>query len=160
MEPVDAPGLEVDEDPEATRASGRVETAGRWFLAAVVVAALCGVLGGAGPLVRADAADGPLAVRFDRFARLDAPLALDITLPPGDSAFVLSGGLSDHLQVEGLSPSATSETAVPEGVRYTVLVEGGPSRVRVHARPLRFGVVRGAVVAGGRRVAVRHLVYP
>lgn len=129
----------------------------RGVLAVVVGLAALGLFGGAGPLVRTSTSVGGLEVEYDRFGRLDAPLAMTIHLPPGDSSFALEGDLASRLRIEGLSPSAQSETAVADGVRY--VIRGG--RVRIHARPQRFGVLDGAVVLeDGARANVRLVVYP
>ena len=161
MAPVRAPGIEADRDPGYVR---RAAAVGRWARGVLAVAlglALLGVFGGAGPLVRTtEAGEEGFGVRYDRFARLDAPLAVEVRLPSGASAVTLGGDLASGLQVEAVSPAPGAEAGVPGGVRYAVDVRPGAA-VTVHARPLRFGVLRGAVALDdGRRLPVRVVVYP
>ena len=161
MERLRTPGLEADRDPAYVR---RAAAVGRWARAALAVAvglAVLGVFGGAGPLVRTDVrgAEG-FGVRYDRFARIDAPVAVEVRLPEGATAVTFEGDLAGGLQVEAVSPAPQSEAATPVGVRYTFDVAPG-APVTVHARPLRFGVLRGAVALDrGERLAVRAVVYP
>ncbi|WP_412069115.1 hypothetical protein [Rubrivirga sp. IMCC43871] len=162
MEPLDAPGLDVRDDPAHQRRAVVVGRVARAVLAGVVGLAALGVFGGGGPLVRAEAA-GPdgFTVRYDRFARLDAPLRLDVALPPGDSAVTVTGDLATDLQMEATSPAPRSEQSRPDGVRFVVASGPGPATLTLHARPLRFGVLRGALLLDdGRRLAVRHVIYP
>ena len=155
------PGLEADTDPTYARRAAAVARVARVGLALVVGLAVLGVFGGAGPLVRAGAAgERGFAVAYDRFARLDAPVTVEVRLPPGDSAFVLAGALAAGLQVEAVSPAPRSETATADGVRYTVDVEPDEP-VTFHARPLRFGVLHGGVALDrGDRLDVAVVVYP
>lgn len=160
MEPVRLAGLDVEDDPAFHRRATRVGRAARVVLAVIVGLALLGVFGGAGPLVGARAA-GPdgFAVRYDRFARLDAPLRIHVVLPRGDSAFTLTGDLAADLRVDAVSPAPAAEEATAEGVRVVASSPGGT--VTVHGRPLRFGRLRGAVALdGGRRLRIAHVVYP
>lgn len=160
MEAPATPGLGVDPEPGYAVLADRVARVGRWALAAVLVLAALGVFGGAGPLVatRASGADG-FAVRYDRFARLDAPLEIAVTLPPGDSAFTLSGDLATDLDVEAVSPAPDAERATADGTRYAV--DASDRVATVHGRPARFGVLGGAVrLDGGERLDLRVVVYP
>ncbi len=158
MEPLATPGLDVERDPGYVRQSAAVSRATRWAMSAVVVLALAGAFGGAGPLVQARASSGPLSVDAARFARLDAPLVVRVALPPGDSAFTITGDLARDLQIESVAPAPSAESTVASGHRFVVDAPGGAV---VHARPLRFGVLRGAVrLDGGREVGVRMVVYP
>ncbi len=163
MEAPEAAGLQADTDPAFARTLAAV---GRWtrgVLAVVVGLALLGVFGGAGPLVRAAVAgERGFAVSYDRFARLDAPLSVEVRVPPGDSALTLTGDLATALQTETVAPSPRSQaaTATATGLRYAVDVSDGQP-VTVFARPLRFGVLRGGVALdGGDRLDVTVVVYP
>ncbi|PAP76277.1 hypothetical protein [Rubrivirga marina] len=161
MTPTLAPGLEVRPDPEYARRAAAVGAWARGALAVAVGLALLGVFGGGGPLTRTTVAgEGGFAVRYDRFARLDAPVAVEVRLPRGASAMTFEADFADGLQVEAVSPAARAEAAVAGGVRYAFDAAPGAA-VTVHARPLRFGVLRGAVALdGGERLAVRAVVYP
>ena len=158
MEHVPTPGLQADRDEAFAVRSGHVARLSRWGLAVVVGLAALGLFGGAGPLVPTTTARGGLTVRYDRFARLDAPLRLAITVPASDSAFWLTGDLGRDLQIESFSPSSVAESLAATGVRYRVASSGA---VRIEARPSRFGVLDGAVALdGGERVDLRIVVYP
>lgn len=153
MEPLATPDLDADRDPTFVRRAAAVSRVTRVALAAGVALALAGVFGGAGPLVQTEEVAGGLTVRYDRFARLDAPLAVRVD---GDSAFTVTGDLAGALQVEAVAPAPSAESATAGARRFVV---DGPATVR--ARPLRFGVLRGTVVLdGGARVPVRIVVYP
>ena len=158
MEALATPDLDAERDPGFVRQSAAVSRATRWVMGAVVGLALAGVFGGAGPLAQARATSGALAVDAARFARLDAPLVVRVALPPGDSAFTLTGDLAGDLRVEAVAPAPSAESTVAGGRRYVVDAAGGAV---LHARPLRFGVLRGSVrLDGGREVGVRTVVYP
>ena len=161
MAPSATPGLEADDDPAFVRRAAAVGRAARWGVALAVALAALGVFGGAGPLVQAEAGGaGGLAVVYDRFARLDAPLALRVGAPGGLEAVTLEGDLASALRLDAVTPSPTAEAATEAGVRYAVAVGSGGS-VAFRARPLRFGVLRGAVsLPSGDRAEVRILVYP
>ena len=161
MEPLETPGLQADTDPVFVQRSATVGRVARVGLVVVVGLAALGVFGGAGPLVKANRA-GPngFAVRYDRFARLDAPLSVEVRLPPGDSAVTFTGDLADGLQLEAVVPAPRAEAARPAGHRFAVDVAAGRS-VTMQARPLRFGRLRGGVqLDGGDRIDVRITVYP
>lgn len=158
MEPLATPDLDADRDPDYAQQAARVSRVARAVLAVVLGLALLGVFGGGGVLSRAGQRSGELGVRYDRFARLDAPLALTVSLPPGDSTFQLTEDLARDLQVEAMAPAPSSERSDAEGRWMTV---GGTGPVTIHARPLRFGLIDGEVrLADGPRVPLRLVVYP
>ena len=158
MEPHETPDLDADRDPAYVRRARTVSRATQAALAVAVGAALLGVFGGAGPLLSTDVASGDLGVTYDRFGRLDAPLRLAVMLPPGDSSFTLTDEWADVLFVESIAPTPASESVVGGEREFVV---SGSDRVSIEARPTRFGVLSGEVVAsGGARVPVRAVVYP
>lgn len=160
MEDPTTPGLDVEPDPTFVVRAHRVARAGRWVIASVIALAALGVFGGAGPLVSERShAPGGLGVEYDRFGRLDAPLVLTVSLPPGDSAFALTGDFASSLAVEAISPAPVSEAALPEATRYVVSVRGGV--VTFHVRPERFGLLTGAVrLDDGSALGLQTVVYP
>lgn len=157
------PGVGVAEDLDHERAARPVGLAGRVGLAAILALAVAGVFGGRGPLVRTEAraasAGGALVVRYDRFARLDAPTVLVVALPRADSAVVLSAALARDLRLDTVQPSPASESSTDDGGLRLV---GSPGETfRLHARPMRFGRIVGRIaVPGGPGAAVRMLVSP
>jgi hypothetical protein len=158
VEPIDLSGLDLDDDPAYHARAAHVERAARVLVGAVLVAAALGLFGGAGPLLKAEAAgSGGFGVRYDRFGRLDAPLHLSVTLPPGTDALALMGDLSPDVTIESVSPRPTREEATSSGIRLTVV--GGQAALTL--RPLRPGRLRGAVrLDDGRTVPVALFVYP
>ena len=150
------PGLEVEAEPDYLRRAARVQAGTRLAIALALGLAALGACGGGGPLARATVADGPLVARFDRFARLDAPLRIELALPPGAGAVELDAGYAGALAIERVTPTPSAERATPGGVRFEV--DG--DRVVFRVRPDRFGRVGGRVASGGRSVVLWHLVYP
>lgn len=158
MEPLDLSGLDLDDDPAYHAHAAHVERTARVLVGAVVVAAALGFFGGAGPFLKAEAAgtDG-FAVRYDRFARLDAPLLLSVRLPPGTAAFSLAGELGTDVTIESAAPRPVREASVESGLRLDVA--GG--RAALTLRPLRPGRLRGTVrLDDGRALPVSLFVYP
>ncbi len=165
------PGAPIDEDLDHERAALPVGRAARVGLGVVVLLALSGVFGGRGPLVQAAAtarppagapAEGPgdtFTVRYDRFARLDAPTVVTVQLSPGDSAVTLSRALAETLRLDAVQPSPASETTAPGG---GLRVVGAPGETfRLHTRPVSAGRLAGTLTLDdGRAVALRMLVYP
>ena len=154
--------LQSEDDLTFHRRAAVVGTAARWGLAVVIGLALLGLFGGVGPLVSTEASGARgLGVRYDRFARLDAPMRLRVTLPRGDSAFAIAGGFSRDLNAESISPAPEAEASVEGGVRYVFASGEAPIQVALVLRPVRFGGVGGEIVLdSGDRVAVRTFVYP
>lgn len=157
------PGAPIDEDLDHERIALPVGRAARVGLGAVVLLALSGVFGGRGPLARTEASAGPpaaaLTVRYDRFARLDAPTIIEIQLPPSDSTVTLGPDLAASLRLDTVQPAPASETSTPDGGLQLVGTPG--ETFRLHTRPLRAGRIAGTVaLPGGRAAALRMLVYP
>ncbi|MGH9162652.1 MAG: hypothetical protein ACRD2X_22010 [Vicinamibacteraceae bacterium] len=104
------------QDVTFQRREWRVQRIGWVLLTLFIAAALAGLLGGSGPLVKASARapDGTLAVEYDRFVRQEAETALEV-----QSRFASS--TSDELRVWILRPyldavTITSITPEPERV--------------------------------------------
>ena len=160
METVDTSSLDLNEDAAYERRRRRVTQAGRAAVMLIVAAALAG-LAGPGPLSTVEVVRGDLVVGTERFARLQAPLALRLQLPPGETAFSLSEDYLGAFAVESVRPAPVSERATRGGVRYVIEADAAPSVVVLRLRPTRFGHVSGALtLADGRRVRIEHWILP
>ena len=164
--------LDIAEDVAFQRRAWAVQRAGWGAMALLVLAALAGLLGGGGPLGTGEAgeADGPLRVRYARFARYQAPTELELELGPaavrgGEARVRLSREYLEGVEVTGTSPAPAAEEAGPEGVTYVFRVSppapGRPATVVFFLETTRFGLRTAAVApTGGEPVTFRQLVYP
>lgn len=143
--------LELDEDEGFLRREWKAERVGWLTMAGILGLALLGVFG-SGPLAEANAGgDGPLAVRYARFARTQAPTILRLRYDAGAVGadgrvrLVLDRGFVEAVQIEHITPQPERAVAEPGRVVYVFAAEpAAAGEVTFHARFERFGVIRGA----------------
>ena len=153
------PGVSVGEDLDHEERQAVAGRLGRIALGVVIAVALVGACGGAGPLVRTEAVSGDLTVEYDRFSRLDSPTEIVVSLPPGDSVFVLGADAARDLRLDAVQPTPASEGSMRGGGLRLTTTPGAV--VRLHTRPMRFGRLEGSVsLADGRTVGLHLFVYP
>jgi hypothetical protein len=140
------------------------------ILAAFVLAGLAGIFG-QGPLssIRVASSSGIVTLRYARFARYEAPVALKVGIGPraaarGEITLLVSGGLVAALRIERTSPRPLWVTASPGDERFAFLAAGPGKRTSVEfsEEPRRIGHLTGGLQVGNGAggVAVSQVVYP
>ena len=164
------PGLELEDDPAFQRHLWAVERAGWAGICLLLLAALLGLFGAAGPLADATAAsaDGGLRLRYARFARHSAATALEVELGPtvttGEHVRVaIDRAFLDGVEVRDVLPEPEAVELGDEELVYVFSV-ADPGRALVVTfalEPRRYGPQRGWVaLPGGERLAFAQFVYP
>lgn len=160
--------LEISEDFPHTRREWAIERAAWVIMAAVIIAALAGVLG-RGPLSKARAGQPgtPLWVEYERFARNETPAQLRIHVQPkadGKSRTQLSlnRDFIGSVEIERIDPGpATSELAADE-ISYTFDIVGSsaPLLITLSFVPHRSGRLPVSIGLDGTRVELAPFFYP
>lgn len=163
-------GLEIEEDPLFQRRSWQVERTAWLTMAALIVAALSGLFGD-GPLSRAETpesmdATGKLRVRYERFARLNAPLRVQMrVLAPraGELRVWVSRAYLDHMQVESISPPPERVAVSADQLIYFFRVTDtdAPLDIDFHLTAEQVGQLRGqAGTESSAPVSFQSFIFP
>ncbi len=160
--------LEVGQDLAFERRSWAVQRAAWAAICLVLLAALLGLLGGAGPLARARASAGPLEVEYSRFARHGAPAELVIRLGReaargGEARVWIEQAYLDGLRVATITPPpARVEAGDGRQTFIFALAEGdAPATIVFHTTPQTLGGRAGRLgLPGGPELSLGQLVYP
>ncbi|WP_149182951.1 hypothetical protein [Streptomyces sp. TRM49041] len=160
-------GLQIDESESFQRKEARFERVGWAGMAALLVVALLGVLGGAGPVTSAQASAGPMSVDYPRFARYTARNDLTITLGAagvreGRAVLTLESSWVNDVDIEHVTPDPEVWRVGRDGLRLVIAADAAPVVVHVTYRPDRIGPVDATVTAEatGSRVVFDQFVYP
>ena len=163
------PHLQIDEDRAHQRLEWRIERVGWAVMAALALAGVLGLLGN-GPLGRAHAEGGGLALDYDRLQRAKAPTEYRFHVDPalardGTLRLRFSDALLEEVEIETIVPEPDSVRAGPGFTEYAFAVARGDrdraARIALHYRPTTFGPVRGRVwTEGAPPLDVAHFVYP
>jgi hypothetical protein len=154
--------IDVPQDVPYERKAYRVRQVVAVVFAAVLVAALLGLLGRSGPLSDATARGDGLAVGYERFLRVKSPTQLDVQIGAGGgpTRIAISRALLDELQVDGSSAQPQQTSLRPDRVVYT-FDQQPPSQVTFVVEPQRAGRLRGTVYGpGGATVSFSQWVWP
>lgn len=165
-------GLQIEEDVEFEHAMWRVQRAGRWLIAVLILVSMLGLFGG-GVLSRttSESRDGLLSVTHERFARL---LTDDTLRVEWDARHIdenqqvrlrLSGPKLDEFSIQRVTPQPAAVQA-GEGT-LTYLLHAHPSDDRGVAvfalRLSRMGPMTLEIAAGedgASEVEVWQFIYP
>ena len=165
-----ADGLEIETAPLFQRRSWQFERAAWLMMAALIVAALSGLFGD-GPLSRAQSpesmdAAGTLRVGYERFARLNAPLRLQVrVLTPhaGELRLWVSRTYLDHTQIESIMPPPERVAASADQLIYFFRVTdtAAPLDVNFHLTAEQVGPLRGqAGTESSAPVSFQSFIFP
>ena len=117
--------IDVDDDPELSRRTWTIQLVGRWLLIAAVVGAVAG-LAGHGPLswTSATAADGHLAVDYERYGRRGGSQTVRVNVARDLAAddrwtVVLSGALARDHELSTITPEPSSMRSTRDGIELT-----------------------------------------
>lgn len=164
---------EIHEDLASERRSWKIERAGWWIMAVLVLLGFLGLWGG-GPLSKRTIStpDGRLNVTYERFARVNCLVEIKVQSAGRPSAAAQSDSLvltlpNSYLEktlVRSVLPQPSYESAGPEAVRFHFARNPG-TRATVVLRLEH--LVAGPVTAwiesgrpGADRVELRQMVYP
>lgn len=155
----------IMEDMALQRVTWRVQRAGWAVLAMAALAALLGAFS-EGPLssTTATGADGRLDVHYDRFARHDAGMRMEVVLREDaarQAAIRLSPSLTRGFSIETIHPAPAEESGGPDGHTYVFKPGGDTLRIQIDMRPRQRWLLRGEIAtAEGPPAAMTMFVYP
>lgn len=163
-EPLESDDLHVSEDLRYERAAGAVERAARVGLGFIILMALAGFFG-SGPISTGTAFGGPARVHYERFARLDTPIALRVSLEAAtrDTVAVwMPLAYAEAMRTIAVMPEPAAVQVAGGYVRYAFLsLPGEPFSARFDVRPRVVGRVAGVLRAETAEEAhFRQFVYP
>lgn len=160
---------EIGEDETFERRWQAVQRLSWGALAAFVLAGLAGVFG-RGPVsgTRVVTDTGLAAVRYQRFARCEAPAMLEIGIDPrialhGEVEVLVGGMLIKALRIGRTSPRPLRVESLPDGELFAFASSPDSwTSVRFSEEPQHAGRLTGRlrIANGGGRVAVSQLIYP
>lgn len=167
VKPVKSSTLQLDEHLAFQQRMFVVRCIGMLLLAACMLAALTGLLGGNGPLAQGQVANGSGEVRYPRFTRYQMPTRYEFevdTAAVGADTFdiVFEGDHAREFSFEEFLPEPDSVAAADDRVRYTFKVEPGVRQLVVlQGQPESMGRLSGtAAIAGGAPMRIDSFVYP
>lgn len=159
--------LEIAEDIEFQRHEWRIERAGWFVFALILLGGLLGVFG-SGVLSDIKATSGPLTLEFERYARQRAPTQLRLEVAPSaiTGEFVpiwLDQALLDRIDVSRIEPEPIEVAASAERVVYRIasLDPTQPVVVTISYEPADLGWTEMRLgLVNGPAFAEQELVYP
>ncbi len=158
--------LEIDQAPRFTRGEWRVQRAGWIVMFVVLVLAVTGAFGGAGPLAGATASTAQgLWVQYDRITRHHGNSELVVRVPAaavsdGEVRLTVNREWLHGQRVESITPEPSDTIASGDSLTY-VFPGDGATEVRFSLRPETRGI--GALrinVPDAGEIARRQFVYP
>jgi hypothetical protein len=160
-------GLQIEQHDAFQRREWRAQRIGWAVMAAVVVAALAGLLG-PGPLswTTATGNDGDVALEYQRFTHLEADDVLTVHISgdavTSDSIDVeIAHAWLEAVDVRGISPEPMEQVATKFGMRLTVATQPGAGvSLDIAFRARDVGPTDAGVRFQGDVVPFRQLVYP
>jgi hypothetical protein len=158
--------LESEEALAFQRRSWRIQRVGWCLMGAVLIFALLGGLGD-GWLARTTvhSPDSSLSVRYDRVARMEATMGLEVVATPdGDGTVDLTfdRAFLDAVSLIDLDPPPLEVVSLPRGQRLRYAAEStAPVTLRFRVTPHRPGRLRTRIEGpGAGSVALSFLILP
>lgn len=163
--------LEIEQSMDFQRREWRVERVGWTAMALVLVAALLGFFGGAGPFTIATVAadgDAPLRLEYDRFGRFESQASLRVHVPPAavraDTVNVwIDRSYLRGVTIDQISPTPKSVEAGPDRMTYTFAVTGAsdPVEISISLTLIKIGSRKGRIgLTPGSSLEFHQFVYP
>jgi hypothetical protein len=161
-----AGSLEITGDLTWQAIEWKVERVGWALMAAVLLAALAGLLG-PGPFSAATAGTpgSALSVAYHRWERREAPVRLRVHLGPGAAVDGRARVWIDRAWIDGvvidrIDPEPRAVEAGPDRMTFDFAV-AGPTALTFHVEPRAAGLYDVRVgLAGGPSVAFRQRIHP
>ena len=158
--------VSVNEDLDFQRREWTVQRIAWLVEAAVIVAALLGLLGN-GPLSKASISDptGSLFVEYSRFGHWESPLRIEITVQPRAGHLTrlsINRPYLDQMRVESITPQPVSQSADGERITFEFTSDGDqPLTIAFHFSTRKLGAVEAASgLAGGENVQFTQFIFP
>lgn len=158
--------VDIGEDLRFQRRAWIAERMGWAVMAATILAALVGFLG-SGPVSRTHAADGPIAVDYEYVARYEAPTQFEIEVGASllagrdELSLYVSRSLGDSLNLDEIAPPPVVVRGTREHLELVFPVRAKDDlRIRIAARPGRWGRIDGRIRAGDIQLPIALIVLP
>jgi hypothetical protein len=161
--------LDIQQDESFQKSEWQIQRVGWATWAAIVIAALAGLLG-TGPLSHANssASDGSLSIQYDRFLHYHQPTAIEVLVNSRGAGgeplrLKLSRSFLDRIQMLRIEPEPEEQSVATDGVIYAFTQDGAPelSKVLFHFEYEKFGKTKGSVErVGGGSTSFQQFVYP
>jgi len=161
--------LELDQDLDRQRLEWRIQRAGWFAIAALLLAALVGLFG-SGPVSRtfADDPNSPLWLEYERFGRQRKPTTLRLHLGPGSASgsrarVWIDGDYLADVRIERITPRPEREESGPGRTYFTFATTAAdrPTVVTFHVQPERIGALPGQVgLDDGAPLRFRQWIHP
>jgi hypothetical protein len=156
--------LEVAEDPVFERRSWRIERIGWVCMALVILAGLAGLLG-SGPLGRGTHTEGALVLQYQRFARMEAPMRLELSfgadaVRDGKARVWIERRYLERVKLERVVPQPETVEAGAERLTYVFAAQPQGGSATFHLQSETFGRLQGRVGAARSIVSFAQIVYP
>jgi hypothetical protein len=162
------PEIDLEPNDRFQTTEWRAQRFGWIVWALVVLAALAGLLGSGWLSNRnVTAADGSLAVKYDRFLHYHHPSQIELSLlsPPTDGEWhvTVDRSLLNRLQILHIEPEPARRVLSEDAVSYIFLADRSAAggNVVLHVEYQRYGGAQGGVAVAGRSpILVNQFVYP
>jgi len=160
--------LDVPHDDSFQRTEWRLQRVGWAAWAAIVLAALAGLLG-TGPLshARSSATDESISVNYDRFLHYHQPTVLEVLVRrlegDGQIHLKLNRSLLDRIQIIRIEPEPKERKLAADGVVCVFAHDGTPEvgKVQIHYEFEDFGPSSGRIeLIGHGSASFQQFVYP
>ena len=162
--------LEIAQDMDYQRRAWMVQRVSWGIIALVTLAALLGLLGGAGPFNQASAGeqDGPLSAEYSRFARHQAPTSLRLAIGPGatrdgEARLWLGADFLDKIEVQQVAPEPDQIELAGDRVWfiYRATDLDRPAPVTITYQPETIGPLEArAGLADDAPLSASQFIYP
>ena len=152
--------MQIDADVNFQRRICAAQRIGWFLIGVVIIAAVAGSFGN-GPVSHASAQGDGLQLQYERFARLQRPTQVQVSLEAKTSLqLALSRRYVEAVRVDQIIPEPNEIAAAGEWLVYR-FAGVGPLSITFTVKPEQFGNLSGAArVPGGRAVVFDQWVYP
>jgi hypothetical protein len=158
----------AEADPRERRRARIVHHIGSGLFAAVLLAALIGLMG-PGPLseTRRSSTNGTVNVDYQRFVRYQGPVETRLSIARaatknGEVQLSLSRAFVEHVELRRIEPEPASQSAGDEFFTYTIRVESNaPVKIYLRYKANHYGSLAYRIRVGTEpQVALSHFAFP
>jgi hypothetical protein len=152
--------LDLDENPGLHRTGWQVQPFGKALLLAIMIAGLLGVFG-QGWLSKRTAVHGRAQINYERFARFNGELKLDVTMTgvTGKSAVSFPLSYINHFEIKQIVPTP-ERTFIRDGQMWFVFEAEQNLQALFYMRPQQTGSVAGLIYVNEANTPIHHYIYP
>lgn len=159
--------LEIGQDLEFQRRAWAAQRVAWVVMLLLIIAALLGLFGGAGPLssMTAGSETDGLQIEYQRFIRQGKPMSLIVQATAGQDSLRLQidRNYLDSFQIEQITPNPDQVTARDGQIIYIFASEnpGDLIKIKFNLRPEQIGSVSGQIgLDRGETLTVNQFIYP